>query len=261
MMPLAPPRFSITNCWPNAWLSLSAQGRPMRSLAPPGAYGRISLTGRSGQLATCDAALVDTPATSVAPARPKNSRRRIPLLQRGGLSAPTAWRRLPAASTPGLVAVGAYGRQPKPLGQDRGNRAIETAGEARVNIVQGIQGGRVDDPELGGLVGNHAGAGRRAVHERHLAEEFADTQDGDRNHRAAILALDAHSAHVDEEDGVQRHVLVEHQLVAGKRPHRGGREQRALLGGVEEGKKPRGCRRRHHRELHGPGRGIYARAI
>ena len=37
IMPLAPPRFSTTNCWPNAWLSLSAHGRPIASVAPPGA--------------------------------------------------------------------------------------------------------------------------------------------------------------------------------------------------------------------------------
>ena len=36
-MPPAPPRFSMTNCWPKACVSLSDQGRPIRSVAPPGA--------------------------------------------------------------------------------------------------------------------------------------------------------------------------------------------------------------------------------
>ncbi len=37
IMPPAPPRFSTTNCWPSDWLSASAQGLAMMSLAPPGA--------------------------------------------------------------------------------------------------------------------------------------------------------------------------------------------------------------------------------
>jgi hypothetical protein len=49
IMPLAPPRCSTTQGWENARPSLSAQGRPMASVAPPGAQGRMSLTLRSGQ--------------------------------------------------------------------------------------------------------------------------------------------------------------------------------------------------------------------
>ena len=40
----------------------------------------MSFTGRSGQLTVCEAAFVETPATSVAPARLKNSRRRMHFL-------------------------------------------------------------------------------------------------------------------------------------------------------------------------------------
>src|SRR6476646_2708204 len=100
----------------------------------------MSLTGRSGQLAASDAALLDAPAASAAPASPKNSRRRIPLLQHGGSLSPAAPRTGPAASTPGLIAVGAHGGEAQQLGEDRGNRAIEAAGEARVDVVERIQG-------------------------------------------------------------------------------------------------------------------------
>src|SRR5204863_1549722 len=103
-----------------------------------------------------------------------------------------------------------------------------------------------------GLVRYHTRARGRAVYERHLTEEFAGTQDGDRDHGTAVLARDPHGAIVDQEDGAQRYVLLENNLIPGKRLHRGRSQQRALLGWVEEGKKLRGCRR-HLRELHGPG--------
>src|SRR5215831_17340925 len=73
MMPLAPPRFSITNGWPNDWASLSAHGRPMRSVAPPGAQGKMSLTGRSGH----SPARAKEPAISVEAVKLRNSQRRM----------------------------------------------------------------------------------------------------------------------------------------------------------------------------------------
>src|SRR5436190_12279334 len=62
------------NCWLNARLNASAHGRAMMSLAPPGAYGTINLTGRFGQFDGCAAAL-RAPMIDAAPSV-RNSRRR-----------------------------------------------------------------------------------------------------------------------------------------------------------------------------------------
>src|SRR4051812_14388674 len=78
IMPPAPPRFSTTNCWPSAWLSASAQGRAMMSLAPPGAYGTTSLTGRAGHAGPCADARVETmPPANPAAESFRKSRRRM----------------------------------------------------------------------------------------------------------------------------------------------------------------------------------------
>jgi hypothetical protein len=50
-LPPAPPRFSITTGWPSASASGGWITRATMSLAPPGANGTTSVTGRSGQAA------------------------------------------------------------------------------------------------------------------------------------------------------------------------------------------------------------------
>jgi hypothetical protein len=49
IVPPAPPRFSITNCWPSICESLAVSGRATVSVPPPGGNGTITLTGLLGQ--------------------------------------------------------------------------------------------------------------------------------------------------------------------------------------------------------------------
>src|SRR5437588_7358999 len=55
MLPLAPGRFSTMKLWPSGSLSFCATMRAMMSVAPPGAYGTMILTGLAGY-ASCAAA-------------------------------------------------------------------------------------------------------------------------------------------------------------------------------------------------------------
>jgi hypothetical protein len=48
MLPAAPPRFSITICWPSSSASRGCMMRPTKSDAPPGANGTIILTALLG---------------------------------------------------------------------------------------------------------------------------------------------------------------------------------------------------------------------
>ena len=49
MLPLAPARFSTTNCWPSRVVNFCASRRLTTSVAEPAGNGTISRTGRSGQ--------------------------------------------------------------------------------------------------------------------------------------------------------------------------------------------------------------------
>jgi tripartite-type tricarboxylate transporter receptor subunit TctC len=48
LVPLAPPLFSITSCWPMLWLILSLMARAMMSVVLPAAKGTITLIGLLG---------------------------------------------------------------------------------------------------------------------------------------------------------------------------------------------------------------------
>src|SRR6185436_9437591 len=55
-LPPAPPRFSITTCWPQIWDSFSPSSRAEMSVAPPGGNGTMKRTGRCGQFGGEDCA-------------------------------------------------------------------------------------------------------------------------------------------------------------------------------------------------------------
>src|SRR6185295_18204670 len=63
--PPAPPRFSITTCWPQIWVSFSPRRRAEISVAPPGGNGTMKRTGFCGQ--ACAAAPLEASASSTAP--------------------------------------------------------------------------------------------------------------------------------------------------------------------------------------------------
>src|SRR5678815_3857127 len=72
MVPPAPPRLSMTNCCPNASLSLANRMRLTVSAPPPAGYGTITLTGRVGHSA-CAEAVPAAMAIGSAPADTFNS--------------------------------------------------------------------------------------------------------------------------------------------------------------------------------------------
>jgi len=68
MLPLAPPLFSITTCWPHVSESRADTMRAIASAPPPGGNGTIRRTNRFGQFGT-DNACSDEVCADVGPAR------------------------------------------------------------------------------------------------------------------------------------------------------------------------------------------------
>src|SRR4051812_27648650 len=70
MVPLAPPRLSMTNCWPRRCDSFSAIGRMMASDGPPAVHGLMTSTGLDGYASCAKADAASRPSdTASTPAR------------------------------------------------------------------------------------------------------------------------------------------------------------------------------------------------
>src|SRR6266446_1440788 len=67
ILPLAPPLFSITTCWPQVSESRAATMRAIASAPPPGGNGTIRRTNRLGQFGT-DKACSDEVWANIRPA-------------------------------------------------------------------------------------------------------------------------------------------------------------------------------------------------
>src|SRR3989442_10015482 len=68
MLPLAPPLFSITTCWPHVSESRAETMRAIASAPPPGGNGTIRRTNRLGQFGT-DKALSGEVCADILPAK------------------------------------------------------------------------------------------------------------------------------------------------------------------------------------------------
>jgi hypothetical protein len=68
MVPPAPPRLSMTNCWPHVSLSFWNRMRLTVSAPPAGGYGTITRTGRAGQAACAEAVPVRAAGADAATA-------------------------------------------------------------------------------------------------------------------------------------------------------------------------------------------------
>ena len=65
-MPPAPPKFSITICWPRISLMRAPIMRAMVSTGPPAAKGTTRLIGRAGQLCACAVVMTANEQTAAA---------------------------------------------------------------------------------------------------------------------------------------------------------------------------------------------------
>src|SRR5947207_3733062 len=85
MLPPAPPRVSITTCWPHTSESRSPMTRAMMSVAPPAANGTITRTKRFGQACCANAGRATRPAEAAARKRRRSSMALAFALDAGGL--------------------------------------------------------------------------------------------------------------------------------------------------------------------------------
>jgi len=113
--------------------------------------------------------------------------------------------------------VQVHRREPESFGEDGSYRAIKPAREVWIRPHKLTDRGFVYDTQTSRSIGYNPGACGRTIYERHLAEKFACLQHREQRRPGPISTLNANRAVFNEKDGPQGHVLVQDDLLAGKR--------------------------------------------